>query len=55
MGYVQSRRLTREKGFDRGEEEENRVDEIVEGVRSLEVARGRVSWRAFPEGIRNGK
>jgi hypothetical protein len=51
MEYVQSRRLMREKGFDRGDEEESRVDEVVEGVKSFETARGRVLWRAFP--VRN--
>jgi hypothetical protein len=55
MEYVQSRRLMREKGFDRGEEEENRVDEVVEGIGKFEIARGRVSWRAFPVMIRNGE
>jgi hypothetical protein len=48
MGYMQSRWLMREKGFDRGDEEENRIDEVVEGIRKFEIARGRVSWRAFP-------
>jgi hypothetical protein len=51
MEYVQSRRLMREKGFGRGEEEENGIDEVVEGIRKFEIARGRVSWRAFP--VRN--
>jgi hypothetical protein len=55
MEYVQSRRLMREKGFGRGEEEENRVDEVVEGIGKFEIARGRVSWRAFPVMIRNGE
>jgi hypothetical protein len=55
MGYVQSRRLMREKGFDRADEEENRVDEVVEGIRKSEIARGRVWWRVFPVRIRNGE
>jgi hypothetical protein len=38
----------RKKGFDRGDEEENRVDEVVEEVRRFATARGRVSWRGFP-------